>query len=323
MDSTSSVELPRRPAWRWLLRFRLSTLLFVILVTALLLGWGIDHTAQSRRLAVLEEEYASGFPENQRASLNYFARTGNAVQLRANGASVYGDEELEIASEVWTLGVLYASDVTDDGMAHLERLHWLNWLAIHGPEVTDRGIEHIRYLRGLQSLKLRYTQISDKGMENIGGLILLRDLEIPETPITSAGIGHLRDLPHLRVLDISGNPNIDDKALEYAADLPILLHLDVRGTGVTDAGLRHVGRMQYLEYLDLSLTPIDGSGLGHLRNASRLHELLLHDTAIGDDDIDALMSLTQIRRLAIVRTNITPQGAAELQAALPDCVIVY
>jgi hypothetical protein len=69
---------------------------------------------------------------------------GNDDQYLAQLASATsGGGELRVLD-------LMFKDVTDAGLAHLEKLTALQWLALGGPKVTDAGLAHVEKLTALR-----------------------------------------------------------------------------------------------------------------------------------------------------------------------------
>jgi len=58
-----------------------------------------------------------------------------------------------------------------------------------------------------------------------------------------------------------------------------------------------------------------------LSQLPKLQELDLSHTRISDCDVPQLNVLHNLRRLSLVRTDITPDGLRDLELALPDCQI--
>ena len=68
------------------------------------------------------------------------------------------------------------------------------------------------------------------------------------------------------------------------------------------------------------MTNADLAGIGRF---SRLESLILDANPITDDAVAELVRLSDLRYLRIRETQISQQGLADLQRALPNCRIVY
>jgi CheY-like chemotaxis protein len=174
-------------------------------------------------------------------------------------------------------------------------------------------------LQAGQKLDLLSTEISDSELKGLlANLHDLRFLSLAETKVGDAGLVHLTAMKNLQELHLDYT-EITDEGLQLLAALPSLKILDLKGTRITDAGLAEVGRLTGLKGLYLTRTGITDSGLRHLQNLTNLETLILWDTAIGDTGLEHLKPLTGLREVILWSTRVTRQGAAALQAVLPDC----
>jgi len=136
MMITTSNPKPRR---RWL-RFSLRSLLLLVLVIAVLLGWTI-HKARQQGIAVaaLKEMGCTFAFDNTERSPTVLERLRNLL----------GEDE-------WTV-------ITVDG---------------NGSHITDAGLEHLRGLTQLRELFLRSTQVTNAGLIHLRGLTQLKGLSL-------------------------------------------------------------------------------------------------------------------------------------------------
>ena len=76
--------------------------------------------------------------------------------------------------------------------------------------------------------------------------------------------------------------------------------LSLSGTKITDAGFAPVTKLNMLNWIQISDCSLSDTALQHLHGMPSLHTIRIIDCP-----------------------NITPEGVAVLQAALPDCSITY
>jgi Leucine-rich repeat (LRR) protein len=298
-------------------------MLLMIALVATLLGWGIEHARQENRIRGVETVLDS-FSDDERAALRRFAEAGKPIDLRAGTAVPVGAEELRLAAQIESLSNFFVLNVADEDLRSLENHPSIILLSLSScSRIGDRGISHIRNLKGLTVLHLSDTRISDESLDIIGHFRRLRVLDVSGTRVSRRGVAQLTALHELCQLGLSDNRNIDDDALKHVVQLPGLTHLLIGETSVTDEGLRYIAQMRNLNHLELHRNEIHGNGLANLQGVTTLRYLGLTETAVGDDDLDELKKLTQLTVLYINRTAVTPQGAQELQAALPDCRVAY
>ncbi|HAA70544.1 MAG TPA: hypothetical protein DCE55_15515 [Planctomycetaceae bacterium] len=124
-------------------------------------------------------------------------------------------------------------------------------------------------------------------------------------------------------VDFKIDNNISDAGLAHLTSLRNLQQLGLGLTAIGDDGLAHVSGINRLQVLVLTSTRITDRGLIHLAGLSRLQELYLSNTQITDAGLEHFEQLSELRKLRIDGTRVTKSGVAELQKALPDCIIVH
>ncbi len=130
---------------------------------------------------------------------------------------------------------ILGNDVTDDGLAALEKMQSLTYLHTNSRFVTDRGIKSIAKLKKLQRLDLSSTGMTDEGLKDIATLPELKMIELYRCAVTDAGLAHLRG-KKLQELGLFGT-KVTDRGIDYVKDMTTLRRLDVAGTKVTNAAL--------------------------------------------------------------------------------------
>ncbi|MFN0054512.1 MAG: hypothetical protein ACKV0T_20235 [Planctomycetales bacterium] len=152
----------------------------------------------------------------------------------------------------------------------------------------------------LKRLYLHKGQATDVAMES---LTQLQELEVffvwDAIRLTDAGVGHLGHLERLESVHLSNSP-IGDEALQVLSTLPNLRRMSMQQNHFSDAGLKYLANMSQLRSLWI--------GLGHGR--------------ITDEGIRSLEGLEDLQELDLQKTQVTPEGVAELQKALPKLQII-
>lgn len=205
-----------------------------------------------------------------------------------------------------------------------ERVGISDWQA--PGSITDRDLRQLNGMANLISLYLTGESITDVGLSHLTGSLHLRYLSLIGTQVTDAGLVHVAKLKYLTHLNLIRD-QITDAGLIHLADLAYLRTLDLRDTGITDAGLVHLGRLTELRQLYLAETQVTDAGLGHWiellgSKQSNLEFLDLSKLAITDAGLAHLVVLTNLQELWLDCTQVTSEGTAEFQAALPACKIL-
>jgi hypothetical protein len=186
-----------QPKRRWL-RFRLRTLLVLVVVLSVPLGWVAMNMQQARR---------------QREAVKAILEAGGVVWYRfeMGDGYGYGIKQFFVGTSSALLGKdmvdsvgsvrLGGQQITDDNIASLTEFEDLLSLHLLGTRITDGGLEHIRGLRNLMDLSLGSPEITDHGMDHLKGLTSLYRLQLQNTQVTDEGIQKLQEaLPNCEII---------------------------------------------------------------------------------------------------------------------------
>ena len=77
-----------------------------------------------------------------------------------------------------------------------------------------------------------------------------------------------------------------------------------------------------LLWLGLGSLAVTDEALAKLADEKKMYALYLYDTKITDAGLKHLAGLTGLRLLLLTATPVTVSGVAELEAVLPECVVV-
>jgi hypothetical protein len=122
-----------------------------------------------------------------------------------NVRATFGDAQLAaleaIGPQILWLDVS-ETQVTDAGLATVEKFPNLTRLHLNRTAITDAGLTHLARLGHLESLNLYGTKITDTGLTSLSTLATLRTLYLWQTGVTPQGIERLKaSLPHVVVFD--------------------------------------------------------------------------------------------------------------------------
>ena len=145
-------------------------------------------------------------------------------------------------------------------------------------------------------------------------------LAILSPQATDTELAPVAALSELVWLDIN-DTQAGDASLAHLAGLKKLERLRLDDSCVTDAGMVHLAGLSKLHTLNLSRTSITDSGLAALADLSKMETLDLSRTGITDASVVVLSGMKDLEMLDLRKTKVTPKGLAELQRALPSCMI--
>lgn len=83
----------------------------------------------------------------------------------------------------------------------------------------------------------------------------------------------------------------------------------------------NINRLPTITAVDLSRAQLDNESLIPPSRCKNVSLLRLDATGLDDSAIDHLAKLTQLESLSLWNTNLTAEGAAELEQRLPNCEI--
>lgn len=343
MHRKKEMAATTRPKERRWLRFSLRTVLLVITLGALLLGWRVSQVR--RQQAAVARIVEAGGSVRYRFDRPRFGQTHESGRPILTGPAwmrrLMGDEGFQVVHAVDLPGTrkdqelmelissfrqlealaAYGGHLCDRDLRHLARLTELRRLCIDSHRITDRGLVHLAGLHNLETLDLRHARLTDEGLRHLAAMTQMEVLFLDSPRITDAGLAGLRPMGRLRLLDLSGC-GITDIGVEQLTRFTQLDSLMLGGTKVSDAGLSHLRRLTALRDLRLSGTSITDRGLEHVAALDGLDRLFLDDTKITDAGLRRLKRLKNLMGLSLINCRgITEAGVTELKRAIPGLLV--
>jgi internalin A len=204
------------------------------------------------------------------------------------------------------------SEVTDDGMFNLARLENLSLLDLSFTSVGDSGLRRIEHLRQIQCLSLTGTRVTGATLSGVARMPRLSILRVDGTDVRG-GLSPLRGCGMLTTLSLAGD-RIGDDELAKLGDLVTLGELDVARTGTDGSFLRSWSRMSELSALNLSGNrQVDDKACVELAKLSKLRDLDLCGTSVGDVGLISVGALAGLRSLNLSDTLIRDEGLSNLR----------
>jgi serine/threonine protein kinase/Leucine-rich repeat (LRR) protein len=258
-------------------------------------------------------------PAAERRAAEWVLSQGGSVWLYANGKR---GSEIKDASQlpsgsltVAQISLYGKKQITDADLARFGGLTQISELNLLGTAITDQGLSALARLTSLETLNFAHTQVTGSGLQYLGGLRKLSNLRFESTAVT----GNLPTFPQLETLKNVDIYRTSLNSLECVRGLKNLEGLNVGDTQVQD--LSPLADKVHLKGLNLWKTKINDSELRHLKTLTKLENLNLHENAITDASLPYFESLVGLKGLALTDTFVTAEGAARLQAKLPNCKI--
>lgn len=222
--------------------------------------------------------------------------------------------------------LVVSRNLDDEALTELPRLTKLEELQLWQARVSDEGLAWLGKCTLLHTLVLSADKVTDRGLFQLASLKSLHTLTLAGMPeITDAGLAFLAELPALRTLSIIRCARIGP---DLSGVLPTLQleHLDLEQCRlVGDKSAQAISHIRTLKTLNLNFCEALGDeGIRHLAKLPALEVLHLHSIPLmTDESLKALAGLKTLKvlELPLHTAPITPQGIADLKAALPECQI--
>jgi Leucine-rich repeat (LRR) protein len=185
-----------------------------------------------------------------------------ALNLRASKANDSAFEVLKNFTKLKELD-LVGSSVGSAAWKSISVPEQIAKLKLRGSGTSDQTIlDHIANFTGLVVLDLGETTVGDDAMEAVAKASSLKDLNLLRSQVTDVGVAKLVELRLLRL-------NLDD-------------------TRITDQSTDVLARMHSLEFLHLGKTQVTDKCIASLRTLKNLKDLILNNTTVSSESIDAL-----------------------------------
>ena len=125
--------------------------------------------------------------------------------------------------------------LAEGGPQHLRELY------LERTDVTDDGLAHLESFPDLEVVYLSATRVTGGGMQHLSGLEHLRAVDLRMSGLTDENVQGLACLQQVRSLNVDGNA-ISDAAVVVLARLRRLRNLTISGTTITDGGIERLKR---------------------------------------------------------------------------------
>ena len=231
---------------------------------------------------------------------------------------------------------LSGQKIADGDLKPLKDLAELETLVLSFTSVTGAGLKDLKHLKMLATVHIDYKMIGDATLKALREYDLFHTLGIVSgadgkraanadeitridfgsvTPITDEGFKELKGLKKLDTLRFFGN--IGDKTLQNLREIGLLHSLTAcwaKGNTRPKSNGDVVG-------VDLSYSKVTDAGLKEIGKFENLEALTLIEAPITDASVPFISGFKKLKVLYITKTKVTPEGAAALKKALPECLI--
>ncbi len=218
---------------------------------------------------------------------------------------------LRPAKQIRELNLLYAEQITDQGMNAIKEWRELRSLSVRGTRIGDGTMTVASGLPRIESLDVTGTAITENSLDNLIPLVKLKRLEIGRNRLREDSFVILKLVTDLEWLDLSGPRAVNrNQRREANAMAPALVET--------------IGELSKLRVLKLGHLNIDPDGLKVL--AARLGQVehlgLELCPRIDDASLKVLESWRSLKQVDLQETAVTEAAVRKLQVARPDLHVV-
>ena len=248
----------------------------------------VQKFSGSRSLPFLYERLGEDFFHNivaaqprADAHLRLLRRQTEIHTLLADHSQIT-DAGLESVAGLQDMRWLDLSDsprVSSAGIKHLRDLTQLEFVNLRRTQVSDEGLAHLQNKKRLRRLDLGMTRVTGTGLRHVTASTQLRELHFWGNAVEDDSLAALRGMTRLRKLDLGG-ALVTDAGLKYLSRCKELEMLGLRGARVSDAGLRELASHTELRELDLFNTQVSDAGLKQLVGFRNLELVYVGETKV-------------------------------------------
>jgi hypothetical protein len=188
--------------------------------------------------------------------------------------------------------------------------------------ITNDWLRRHDWLRGLDAecLLLHSDQVTGSDLARLIEVQPFESLSLDGVVMTEEILSAVRSKPRLTRLSLA-NSDLTDAQLARL-DLRFVKGLELSGSRVTSNGISLLRHCTKLTTVTLDAEQIAPGSIATLASVQTLESLILRDQVVTDDELIRLAALRGLRYISLHGTSTTPEGRAELRAAMPGCAVV-
>ena len=213
------------------------------------------------------------------------------------------------------------SSVEDEWLVQLRGFPNLTGISLNAGQLGT-GLNQLRETESLRGLHLK--SASNRCLDQLQRLPQLENVYLWNAQSTEIGLDSLAALPKLKSL-FFGLCVQTDGLLKALPELPLVESLVIQECqGFVDADLKHLKRLPNLKYLDIVVSArVGDEGLKILSRLENLETLALRRSwqQVTDDGLQSLQELKKLKKLIVLRGDLTPAQVTTLERLLPNVVI--
>ncbi|MFN3150710.1 hypothetical protein [Bremerella sp.] len=334
-----TTDKPKSPKRHWL-SFSLRTMLVLILLSSLCMGWFGRDLYRYRIEEALREKIVMKGGNAYRYTLSepIYPLHGEpkwkqlvcllpmllfdediysdvpVVVLRGDSDALIQElPKLRGVRDVFILDV----EVSDASVNALVNLRSLKTIVLMNASISPQQLGRLSQCQQLEFVNLHAQSATDTHLQQLRSFPALTKVHIQDSEATDQGFASLHHLSNLNMVTIVNTPGLTDKGVEHLAGRKHVEWLEFTGTSLTDKALLTLSQLQSLQFL--KICPSNGGVLftDHhaycFENMTSLEYLDVRGTQIGDSSLQSIGKLPRLRTLDVGLSRISNEGLPYLQ----------
>ena len=205
-----------------------------------------------------------------------------------------------------------ANNATDENLGLIAQLPELERVTIYYGKYTKEGLSALALLPKLRGLQIYKSDVPPDAFAVLPKLTQLTYLSLGEYPVTDEILGYAGQIKGLKTFDHTQSAITPTGFLAFLNGVESLEQLTLFGDFVDDAAMKRIGQMQEMKRLWTDSKKITTAGWIHLIGLTKMQDLFLSNTSIGDDDLRALEGMKDLKSLGLNKTHVTDAGMPSL-----------
>ncbi len=205
-----------------------------------------------------------------------------------------------------------ANNATDENLRLVAQLPELERLIVYKGKFTVDGLAALAAMPKLRYLQLYATDVPAAAFAVLAKLPQLKYLSLGEYPVIDEVLGYAAQVKDLKGFDHTKSAITPGGFLKFLDSVESLEQLTLFGDYVDDDCVKRIGQMKGMTRFWTDSKRVTTAGWVHLAGLTKMLDLFLSNTSFGDEDLQALEGMKDLKSLGLNNTRITDAGMLSL-----------
>jgi hypothetical protein len=215
---------------------------------------------------------------------------------------------------------LRMSDVTDDGIKHIENLP-IEFIDLSYTNISDKALESVSHMPKLSGIYLTGCAVTADGIKYLTNMNTLRFLDVSTIPASVELVRTAAQIPGVNRLYFINSPNINATNLKELEAAKSLEALALRRVPLKSDEVTQISKLKGVKTLLLSFCELTDDSVKPLVNLPKLEILDVSGNQIGDKAMQVLSKFKSLKELYIAHCQISPEAIDRFRKANGKCAV--